>query len=390
MLKSDERFESLAAELRSRGIFVGIEGIVMNGVETAYVTWRNERYEINIPYHWSPEQRYGALCHELSHIVRGDVNRCVKEFKARSEAVEDDEKPFDPDVWNIASDSQINRGLIEKILSTLEGLDIITYEKLREKVDELPMIAPSTQAIYDILVEMKDKQREALQQLIDSLSDHIGEGDDSRDPTEVDRAKAAVNIRNAAKEVNDDSLERSISDAIDGKKVKVSSKGYEAKTVASIDSLIKMVKGFSKDRRFSRTWMMPSFLGHDSRGVAYMPKAHVVILIDTSGSMQSFKPVMFGIAKALKHSHDLTFILHHTQPYYISTKLTDEWESGGTSFIPSYRAINSLSSKVDLVVHLTDNETNDRKEAYDLATCPVITSECPSFKPIKISKKEIS
>ena len=337
-------FKELKKRLEKSNIVIR----VTNDVETARVGFTNRKFRVDIsdqPPFDTDDMKFLALVHELGHIVRGDLKMTSLKLKE----MEEEDKAAAAFRYNIAADAHINN---KSFVSKVVGITPVEYGTLRLQFPELPKEIPSTQIIYEVLSK---QDKDNLPKAFDEFGDIEGVISDE------DQTRAAMGVRIAAESLGIDNLKTV---------VKRNTKVFKPNPIPSIDNLLKKVNGFGGTYKFSRTWRRPNTRNKHIRGGGYQPRPRGTIIIDSSGSMSSHVGTMLGICSSLNRTHDLMFIVHDTSVSYKGKQIPTSLPSGGTQFLDAYLA--AASDRPDIVVHLTDGETSDSKEALSKLSCPVI------------------
>jgi len=322
--------KAFLATLRKSGISLREDP----AVPTACVHITQNKYEIILGKAYTtgtPAQKRTLLCHELGHIVRGDLRR----------------KGLDPESLVIAADACINDALDHAIV---KELSLITYEFLRQKFPELPPTLPTWRTIYNILQKHKGTLNIAP-------PDTLKPGEIS----DAGHAKIVLGIREDMQKIFPELAKQckiaNAGPSTSNPERKIPSVPLPAPAVTEILSRLNAL-GISGNAIQSRSYSRPGRVS----GLRGHIRAHMLLVsigIDASGSTQSLLPILIGAAEWLSTEKievelwawatDATRIYDlHTIPDSIGF---------GTQVQSLYRKISPATT--DALIILTDGEIVD-------------------------------
>lgn len=327
MTSLDWYFNSLPPDIKEWAI-KHIKQVCHSAIPTAGVQLTDKGYVLHLgetALALTGEVRNALLMHEFAHIWRGDCLRTVKQLKT----------------WNVAADAPINYKLLPSELEQLRTAfgGAVTWEELKAELpngSELPNIPPSTQVIYDLLVqsgkEFPDDQ-------------HVLEMDGEREECEKHHIRAVLDM---PKGVGAD-----LYLAKNPKRQKVMPKSEPRALSALRRTLQRINPKDGPTRARTRSWMREGRVT-GMRGSVSAPRHRVVCALDVSGSMQSLIPQMLSIAAGTNRDVDCRLMLWATSAQWISSADQDADVGGGTSIAPALHLAKSWNPSA--VIIITDGE----------------------------------
>ena len=294
-------------------------------VQTAGVQLTEKGYILHLSekaFNLKGKTRAALLMHELSHVWRGD---CLV-------------KDVNPKVWNIAADAAINFKLNSKDFESLKeafggGVDWEELKKDFEKVQ--PKIPPSTQVIYDLLLE-KGVTGEGSE-------DHflLSTGDENE--CAKHHVRAILDAPNVG---------ASLSIKTEVRKGFTITPKSEPRVLQALRMVLQTLQPrYGATLARTRSWMRegrtPCMRGHVTA-----PRYRVACLVDVSGSMSNLIPQVIGIAAGMNRETDCRIMLWASSAAWISSPRESPNVGGGTDI----NAALTLSRewKPDSLIVLTD------------------------------------
>jgi predicted metal-dependent peptidase len=358
MLNRNESLSKVCKELMLKEPYYGLF-LVMTQKEwsdklpTAGVAKHNINYKLLInPEFWdtlSLEHRIGLTKHEMLHLAF--FHPLMKD------SFEDDK------LFNIAADLEINQYIEEQYLPE-GGL----------KLDSFPGIwlpeRAGTRVYYDIL--RQNQNNETLQNLMDAMGQGLPQSDDglnnpNHDWKEFDdigdaekrllKTQMEYQMRELAEEVRKSrgSIPGEIKELIDNftafEEPKFDWRGYIRRFVG------RSVKVYTKKlrRKFNKRF-------EDNPGLKIKQKKHILVAVDTSGSVNTdeLKEFFSEIHHMHKTGCDITVVQCDTaisdiRPYKQSNKI-ELHGRGGTSFEPVIEYYDANQKKYTCLIYFTDGE----------------------------------
>jgi hypothetical protein len=278
--------------------------------------------------------RETVLLHELGHIVRGD---CLIMGSTS----------IDQRRWNVAADTLINAGLNRNHVEMLQG---ILLDQLG--IGEFVHI-PNARVVYDLLEQQESQSSQS------PLSGDVRAADASDSRAREIHDDVVTRVKIAISELSP--AERAEIEAIISALPKVQLRELSRVEVPEVPyylgDILRRVRRYESNsgelvrvRSYTRPGRVEGL-----RGVTRYPRLRIAVVIDLSGSMTEYYPIVLGIAQYLARKHNITLIGHDTQARIMTLTQEDISQfGGGTSWDEAISLLETV--KPDITIWFTDGE----------------------------------
>ncbi len=327
MISLDWYFNTLPIDIKEWAI-KHIRQVRQSDIPTAGVQLTDKGYVLHLGENaltLTGEIRNALLMHEFAHIWRGDCLSTVKQ----------------PKTWNVAADAPINYKLAPSELAQLRTAfgGVVTWEELKAKLpngSELPNIPPTTQVIYDLMVNSGMEVPEDM---------HVLEPEGSQEECEKHHIRAILDLPAGI-----------------GADLKLKPNSYRVRVVPKTEprvltalrrtlQRVNPTNGFTRAR--TRSWLREGRVV-GMRGSVSAPRHRVACALDVSGSMQSLVPQMLAIATGTNRDVDCRLMLWATSAQWIHSVDQTPDVGGGTNIASALNLISVWNPSAIIII--TDGE----------------------------------
>lgn len=281
--------------------------------------------------------KYGVLKHELLHI-------CFSHPIMR-------ERYSDKKVFNVAADIEVNQYIDDKYF---EGLAPVRYTDFDFPSNQ------GTDWYYKELMKMKGNNP-TLDNLLESMGgDTHATWKSIEDSSQAEKKLMQKQIEHQMKESEKVSKNRG---SLPGAIQQILDKINEVVApVLDWKAFLRRFSGGSTKYYTHKTRRIPSNRFEDSPGLKIKQKNHILVALDTSGSVSrgEFEEFIGQIHHIYKSGTTITIAHTDTEVAHVEEYkgklLTDRFGNGGTDFDPAIEYFNKHKNKFTSMVYFTDGE----------------------------------
>lgn len=318
-------------------------------VPTAGVTIRNGSPLMIINTNFMKSKSLDTQClilmHELAHFILGHLGERGNLYSKE-----------DKMIANIAMDAAIHEILIE-VKKNHEMKECVTVEKLRKELKNEDIKSFETSEYYfNFVKQASDNIKEKLKQML--LDEHIFNNDDELFDSDEAKGILGTLLENAIKKTKEGA--GTVPDYADLalSKLRKSKTNWRSQLRRFMGSNTDIDKRLTRTRRNRRLTDNPNI-----RGKRKKFEPHVVLIVDTSGSMcgEPLEQAFAEMDKMNKEGYDITVIEADTEVKktykYDRKKFKNFTGGGGTMYNPAIQHARKLNP--DVILFLGDMDSAD-------------------------------
>jgi predicted metal-dependent peptidase len=317
-------------------------------VPTAGVTIRNSSPLMIMNTKWMGEKTLDAQCliiiHELAHFILGHLGERGSQYSKE-----------DKMCANIAKDAAIHE-IVTEIKKNKELKDCVTVEKLRTELKNDDIKSNETSEYYfNFIKQANDKIKQKLSEML--LDEHIFDNDGEEFDSDEAKGILGTLLSEALRKTKEGAGDVPAYAELELSKLKQSKTNWKAQLRRFMGS------NTDVDKRVTRNRMNRRYqeLGVPGKRKKFEP--HVVLIIDTSGSMcgDPLEQAFAELDKMNKQGYDITVIEADTEVKktykYDRKKFKNFTGGGGTMYQPSITYAKKLNP--DVILFLGDMDSAD-------------------------------